>query len=201
MCDRCNVLLSVQQKYLASFRFLPLLFPCRQVYWTNRGSPKSIAKANMDGSNATQIIVGLTNPFSIVVDSETERIYWADENANVIETSDLEGGDRRILAGFLDNPRPVGLAIYRNLLCIGNWKANSVQSVDKYTGGNLTTLYSTDGRVRQLAITDPSANHFISGINPCEGNGCSHLCVPTGDSYRCLCPENMYLGRNQMSCL
>ena len=144
------------------------------MYWINRQPLYSIAKANIDGSNAKQIIVGLINPHSIVVDSETERIYWSGEYTNVIETSDLEGGDRRTLVGFSGDPRPIALAIHRNFLCIGNWLANSVQSVDKYTGENLTTLYSTNnnGHVRQLAVIDSNTNHYVSGDNPCEGNGC-----------------------------
>ena len=128
-----------------AFMSLVLLIPYRQVYWANRAPLCSITKANMDGSNATQIIGGLTHIHSIVVDSETERIYWSDEFSNRIETIDLEGGDRRTLVAFLGDPRPFGLGIHRNLFYIGNWLANSIQSVDKYTGGNRTTLYSANG--------------------------------------------------------
>ena len=115
-------------------------------------------KANTDGSNATQIIVGLPYPYSIVVDSQTERIYWSYEYDNIIESSDLEGGHGQTLIAFSGDPRPLGLAIHMKLLYLGNWLANNIQSVDKYTGENLTTIYSGSGGVQQLAIANSNAS-------------------------------------------
>ena len=160
----------------------------------------SIGKANLDGSNATLIITGVINVRSIVVDNDDGRIYWTSNTRNVIESSDLEGGDMRTLVEFLGSPAPAGLVMHRNLLYIGHWVARSIQSVDKYTGGNLTTICSLSGQTREIAIIDTGANQYASDDNPCEGSGCSYLCVTARDSYRCLCPENAYLGSNKMTC-
>ena len=159
-------------------------------------------KANLDGSNATPIVVGLDRPAGIVVDSDAGKIYWADEDRKVIHTSDLEGGDRRIVVELSASSGPFGIVIHRNLLYIGNWAARSIQSVDKNTGADLNTVYSISGNVREITIFDfATARCHASKDNPCEGYRCSHVCVPTITSYRCLCPKGMHLGGNNMTCL
>ena len=145
--------------------------------------------------------MGLSSPSGVVVDNDDGRIYWTETVGHTIGTCDLEGGNRRTLVEFSGSPGPFGLVVHRSLLYIGNFREKNVQSVDKYTGGNLTTVYSYNGGVRQVAVIDSTARYYAPDDNPCEGNACSHLCVPTTGSHRCLCPENMHLEANQMTCL
>ena len=61
------------------------------MYWTSLAG--NILKAGMDGSDMTLIVSGLESPAGIVIDNEASRLYWADRVANVIQSSNLAGGD------------------------------------------------------------------------------------------------------------
>ena len=161
----------------------------------------NIVKANLDGSEATAIVAGLVNPGAVVVDNGNRRIYWTDRGENNIGTSDLEGGDRRLLVASFRDRLPYGLVLNGNLLYIGNSRSNNVLSVNKNTGGDLRVVYSAPGAVTHMALVDSTASLSAADQNPCEGNSCSHLCVPIIHSYRCLCPENLVLGGNRRTCL
>jgi len=41
----------------------------------------------------------------------------------------------------------------------------------------------------------------LAAANPCESNGCSHLCVATLNHYRCLCPLGMKLDYDGQRCI
>jgi len=41
----------------------------------------------------------------------------------------------------------------------------------------------------------------LPAANPCESNGCSHLCVATLNHYRCLCPFGMRMDSDGRNCV
>lgn len=66
------------------------------IYWTDWGEPK-IERAYMDGSS--RLVIADTNlnfPIGLTVDYSAKRLYWIDAklNAEIIEHTDLQGGNR-----------------------------------------------------------------------------------------------------------
>ena len=56
-----------------------------------------IEKAGMDGSNRKIIIdTNLTWPNGLTIDYRTKLVYWADAGTKMIETADLDGGNRKV---------------------------------------------------------------------------------------------------------
>lgn len=50
--------------------------------------------------------------FKIVTDCETDRLYWVDAKLHIIASSDLDGGQRRVILtsyGFLQHPFAVAV--------------------------------------------------------------------------------------------
>ena len=89
------------------------------MYWTNLAG--SIMKAGMDGSDATLVVSGLQLPKGIVIDYGSSRLFWVDELANKIQSSNLAGGDIRTVVQLSASANPQGIALYGNKLYCGNY--------------------------------------------------------------------------------
>ena len=75
-----------------------LLYIDRMMYWTAWGSSPKIEKASMDGTLRTVIhSTGLVWPNGITLDYTTQTLYWVDASLDRIESSDVNGLNRRVL--------------------------------------------------------------------------------------------------------
>lgn len=75
----------------------------RYLFWSNTAYKNaSVERLRLDGSGHRTIIVNkdLARPNAIVVDQTAGRLFWVDEKPGAefcIESTDLDGNDRRIL--------------------------------------------------------------------------------------------------------
>jgi low density lipoprotein receptor-related protein 5/6 len=68
------------------------------MYWSDWGEKPKIERANLDGTDRRVLIsTDLGWPNGLAVDREGGRLYWGDAKTDRIETSDLLGGDRKVL--------------------------------------------------------------------------------------------------------
>ena len=81
--------------------------PSGRIYFTDQdyGTVKS---ANLDGSDLTTLVTGLSNPYPI--DAYNGFIYWTDWTAGTIERAAMDGTGHETLISGLPSPR--GLAIF-----------------------------------------------------------------------------------------
>lgn len=109
------------------------------IYWTDWGNNSKIEKMTLSGRNRHVIVVSnFTWPNCLTIDFTTCRLYWVDARLDRIETSDLEGNERRVL---LSAPHPFGITVYNGILYWTDWTTRSVASVsidDSATSQNLT---------------------------------------------------------------
>ena len=42
---------------------------------------------------------------------------------------------------------------------------------------------------------------FGRAQNPCDGQGCSHICAIKARSFRCLCPNGIYMAEDDRNCI
>ena len=74
------------------------LYVYRMMYWTDWGSSPKIEKASMDGTLRTVIhSTGLVWPNGITLDYTTQTLYWVDAPIDRMESSDVNGLNRRVL--------------------------------------------------------------------------------------------------------
>jgi hypothetical protein len=64
-----------------------------QFFWTAHpsGGPTGLMRADLDGSNATQIITGQSAPESVSVDSVNRKVYWTDIIRQTVSLANLDG--------------------------------------------------------------------------------------------------------------
>ena len=153
----------------------------RTLYFTkNEGN---ITVAEMDGTNAVDIITGLSRPAGIAIGFDPLRLFWVDHATDRVKSSNLEGTDLRQVAQLPPGTYPWGIAIKNGQLFWGNYAFNCLQS-SAQTGENLQTLYSGTFEIQHLVV--PSSSPARTRRNDCEGQSCAGICVLNKNSFRCL---------------
>ena len=68
------------------------------MYWTDNGNEPKIERASMDGNSRVVIhTTNLTSPYGLALDIGTHTLYWTDYGRNVLESSSVDGTNRKIL--------------------------------------------------------------------------------------------------------
>ena len=140
----------------------------------------------MDGSNPKNLVsAGSGFPWGITIDFKTSRLLWTDYNAEIIDGSNLEGGDRRTVLALSQGTYPSGIAVGNDKIYWGGL-SRKVQSCTM-DGNNVTTLH-TDTKVitGMTLIPDLNRPQQQHRANHCAGHSCSKVCVLTSTSSRCL---------------
>ena len=79
-----------------------------EVYWS---TTDTIKRANRDGGDTEEIVVGLSESYDIAVDTTGEKIYWSDLGSAKIQRANLDGTGVEDLVTGLDAPFGVALAV------------------------------------------------------------------------------------------
>lgn len=111
-----------------------------KMYWSEWGTNPTIAVAYMDGTQAKTLIsekLGWVN--GLTLDWPNERLYWLDARHKVIESSRLDGSDRRKILNNLSKS-PYSIAVFQNSIYWSDKKAKGIEYCDKFTGKNRKTL-------------------------------------------------------------
>uniref|UniRef100_A0A672QF04 Low density lipoprotein receptor-related protein 2a n=1 Tax=Sinocyclocheilus grahami TaxID=75366 RepID=A0A672QF04_SINGR len=81
----------------------------RKVYWTDLAG-RTINRASLEPGSEPEIIINtaLTSPEGLAIDVARRRLFWVDSTSDKIETTNLDGSDRRVLFDTdLVNPRAI----------------------------------------------------------------------------------------------
>ena len=152
------------------------------MYYTD-ASTGSIKRAGMDGSNVTTLVTGSTAPWDITIDLKTSRLFWTDYHENTIESSDLEGADRRTVSLALFT-YPTGIAVFNDRIFWGEQDSGFLKS-SNMDGNDLILLYGDTHFINGLTLVS-DLNRPENRTNHCARNSCSKVCVLTPTSSRCL---------------
>lgn len=169
-----------------------------KLYWTDWGTNPMIAVASMDGNfNQRLVSEDVQWPNGLTLDWPNNRIYWVDAKFKTIESCKLDGSDRRRVIKQVSK-HPYGIAVFQDTLFWSDWDSKSIQSCNKFTGKNRTTIIR-DSVIYDIHIYHPNLQRFIE--NPCNKSGCSHLCLlNSNSSYTCDCPKYMELAIDKHTC-
>ena len=125
------------------------------MYWGNRkSSPHALVRANLDGSSAKIFSTGFEDIQYITLGRiSNDDLYWPDNGDHTIGTVGVDCGNKRTLVKLEGNPGPEGIQVDDQKIYFGNWSGENIQSVDRDSGANLTTIFkSTTGGVGDLAL-------------------------------------------------
>ena len=162
-----------------------VVLAANKIYWTNSGYGK-IERANTDGSEREEILIGLDNPYGIAIDARAGRIYWTDPNTDTIQCANLDGsGAEDLVTTGLDDPTgiavdPYGKRMYwteptagrlRRANLDGDGVEDIVTDLDSPTGiaisFNPPAIYWTDaatGRIQRANLDGSEAGDVVTGL-------------------------------------
>ncbi|KAF7998627.1 hypothetical protein HCN44_011035 [Aphidius gifuensis] len=180
-------------------RAIALYYAKGLMFWTDWGNNARIERANMDGEERSTVITeNLVWPNGLTIDIQTNRLYWNDAKKKVIETSDLDGSNRKVLMKGVQHP--YGLSIMGDLLYWSDWQTKSIHQVNKYTGKDARVIVNKlDGimDVRTINTQDIKGQDDVCKI---KNGHCSHLCLRNPRNYSCACPTGILLKSDQKTC-
>ena len=137
------------------------------MFFSDWGARKpKIESAFLDGAGRKAIISSsIRTPSGLAVDKIEQRLFWADIHLDRIESSDLDGSNRRVLIdhdGYdpyepIDSltgevQTPFGLALFRNKVFWTDWSTRSVYFADKRTGEKITMVAAGFERPKQIHV-------------------------------------------------
>ncbi|KAG5883038.1 hypothetical protein JTB14_028377 [Gonioctena quinquepunctata] len=169
------------------------------MYWTDWEKPAKIAYSMMDGTNDRPFVTSDIHwPNGLALDRPNQRLYWTDAKKMSLESIRLDGTDRRIvLEGIVKHP--YAIAVFENKLYWSDWATHSIQSCDKFTGKNHSTIVKEDHDfIYGISIYHSALHKRLD--NPCALSYCSDICLLNAKSYSCACPENKVLGSDKHIC-
>uniref|UniRef100_A0A672NM77 Low-density lipoprotein receptor-related protein 6-like n=1 Tax=Sinocyclocheilus grahami TaxID=75366 RepID=A0A672NM77_SINGR len=173
---------------------LPLSF----MYWTEWGGRPKIDRSAMDGSGRITLVPNVGRANGLTIDYTERRLYWTDLDTTLIESSNMLGLEREVIAD--DLPHPFGLTQYQDYIYWTDWSQRSIERANKTSGQNRTVIQGHLDYVMDILVFHSSRQ---SGWNACAStNGhCSHLClaVPVS-SFVCGCPAHYSLNYDNKTC-
>ncbi len=114
------------------------------LYFADEGT-HSIREANLDGSNVTTIVSGLSAPRGVAIDYATQQLYWTDAFAHVIQCSNLDGTD------------------VQTVLSLPNATLNTI-ALDP-ADGKMFFSSSVQGLIMEANLNGTGLQTIVSGLN------------------------------------
>ena len=154
----------------------------------------------MDGKNLRNIMTNVPWINGVAVDVAMDRIYLAEAKDDHLLSCDLDGGDARtLLRGIVKHP--FSLAVFEDTLYWSDWESKEIQSCNKYTGKNKTTLVKGLSQYPMGVSVHHPVVHPLDEWNTCQFAGCSHLCLRNPTGHTCACAEDAVLANDGRTCM
>ncbi|GFR86359.1 low-density lipoprotein receptor-related protein 6 [Elysia marginata] len=189
---------------LTSPRALALDPPKGYLYWSSWGVKPVLERANLDGTNRGVLISNVGRVQDITIDYIDRRLYWTDISDHSIRSSNLLGGDVRLVAQS-QIKHPMGLSQYEDFVFWTDPIRGTIERASKVDGTNRTVLLNKLDVVMDILVYHASRQ---AGTNACGhyNGGCSHLCLahplddPTNTTHHCACPTHYTLSGDRHTC-
>ncbi|VFV38595.1 low-density lipoprotein [Lynx pardinus] len=167
------------------------------VYWTEWGGKPRIVRAFMDGTNCMTLVDKVGRANDLTIDYADQRLYWTDLDTNMIESSDMLGQERVVIAD--DLPHPFGLTQYSDYIYWTDWNLHSIERADKTSGRNRTLIQGHLDFVMDILVFHSSRQ---DGLNDCTHNNgqCGQLCLAIPGGHRCGCASHYTLDPSSRNC-
>lgn len=163
------------------------------------GDNPRLEQCNYDGSNQTVLFTGLGAALHLTIDYQTQRYFFVDVLDDTFQSIDFDGNDQRLhLRSFSYSIGLKSFDVYNNDLY---YMTKYSHLMKKYEIGSLVngTPSTSSYSVKPFRQTPEKLfgfmllkqNYYFA--NKCQPNQCSHLCLPTVHSFRCVCPTGYAL--------
>nr|AVT42511.1 Wnt co-receptor arrow [Lithobius atkinsoni] len=172
------------------------------MFWTNVGSPPRIERAALDGMQRVVLFhTDLEQLGSLGLDADNDLLFWIELQFKRIETSDIEGANRKVLVNS-NLLQPVALTVYDSFLYWIDREQMMIERVNKYSGEDRERIHGRISHLSDLIAVSYLTKEAIAA-HPCstDNGGCSHLCLVDKEGKgRCSCPLSLVLAEDERTC-
>ncbi|CAG2172490.1 unnamed protein product [Oppiella nova] len=163
-------------------------------------------QTHLDGSNQSVLYDNNRQAFHLTVNYQTQRYYFIDINDFYLYSIDFNGTDERLYTKskeFFDSVNSM-YVLNSDLYLANEYMIYKIPEIDlriqsiqilhkshRYNATNYQLHNAVDidrQEINKFKILDPILQPNVTNV--CESHGCLHLCLPTGQSYRCLVPDS-----------
>ena len=155
----------------------------------------------MDGSDSQIILSNVKSPMGITIDFQSSRLYWTSWAGNAIETSDVNGMDRKVVISLVQGSRPCGIGMFNGALYWSNQELKTVQTCPNVNNCQAVEVHNAGAHIRDMTVIHETNQPRFARRNDCVGMGCSHKCVLARKSSSCVCPTGWQLHEDKRKCL
>ncbi len=114
------------------------------MYWTDYGTIDKIERASMDGTSRTVLhSTGLSAPYGLTLDYDTQTLYWVDYTLDNLESSNADGTNRRLLTR-VNIQCPYGITFFDQKPFWGDHCQYIIYSTPVDTPNDVGTVISTE---------------------------------------------------------
>ena len=135
------------------------------MFWTDFGYDyPRIERADLTGENRQAVVTFGYDwyyqvfPMSVIIEYETDTIYWIDRYDNYIDYADLDGYNKENLDYIGQNIRPVDLALNGDILYWADRNSRSIEWFNKTQskGVHYNFGHLTDDTLAGVVVSDES---------------------------------------------
>ena len=143
-------------------RAIAVYYTAGFLFWSDWGHNARIERSNMDGEERTTVVTeNLAWPNGLSIDVEQGKIYWNDAKKKVIEFSDFDGRNRKVLVDKVEHP--YGLTVLDNYVYWSDWQAKAILQVNKKDGSGKKVLVDKLEGVMDIKAIRVSNFHLKNG--------------------------------------
>lgn len=147
------------------------------LFFSTINRPAKISRAYLDGTNVTVLQQrGLSLPYSVTIDYQSKKVYWADSHLSKIQYCDYNGNNLNTLIGSSISS-PISIVVYKYNLYFYDLRLSTIYKSSKFFANSPTILRSNVNNIYQMKIFSYESQSSIDN-HPCsrQNGDCSHFC-------------------------
>lgn len=99
------------------------------MFFSDYGQNSRIERASFDGQDRVVIVYrGILRVVSLTVDTDNDKLYWADHNRQTLEGCDYDGSNRRVIRR-MNTVSMTGVAYHQVMIGLHTTKTSTTKSI------------------------------------------------------------------------
>lgn len=126
------------------------------MYWSDWGTAAKIEKCGMNGDKSTRKVLidrDIVWPNGMAIDYKEGRLWWTDARLGTVESTDLNGFDRKITIRSWFVRSSYGITVFGDSIYLGKRsRGRGVIRMDKATGNNWVRMGRKLRAPKEIAV-------------------------------------------------